>query len=73
MRIEVETYSGYRLHERPIRFRTGAVTHEVREIVDRWHGPGDEWFKVCADDGNLYILRYRTESDEWTLESFRAL
>jgi hypothetical protein len=72
MRVAVETWSGYKLHERPLRFRLGTVTYEVKEVLDRWYAPDDEWFKVRASDGNLYILRYRRNADEWTLESFRT-
>jgi len=36
-------------------------------------GPDDTFFKVRADDRNLYILRRNTSRDEWTLESFRRL
>jgi hypothetical protein len=43
----------------------------VDEVLDQWHGPDDVFFKVRADDGNLYILRRNTPADEWTLESFR--
>jgi hypothetical protein len=31
------------------------------------------FFKVRADDGNLYILRHQGVGDEWSLESFRRL
>jgi hypothetical protein len=30
-------------------------------------------YKVCADDGNLYILGHHAAADEWRLESFRRL
>jgi hypothetical protein len=43
----------------------------VEEILDQWYGPDDEFFKVRADDGNLYILRHHPLEDEWSLESFR--
>jgi hypothetical protein len=71
MRIEVEAYAGFKASERPLRFRLGTVTHEVKSVLDRWYGPEDEWFKVETQSGELYILRYRAGSDEWTLESFR--
>jgi hypothetical protein len=36
-------------------------------------GPGDAWYKVLADDGNLYILRRKTSVPDggWELVSFR--
>ena len=39
--------------------------------ADQWYGPDDTFFKVRADDGNLYILRHNQPADEWCLESFR--
>jgi hypothetical protein len=44
----------------------------VEEVLDQWYGPDDTYFKVRADDGNLYILRRETKLDgAWRLESYR--
>jgi len=59
--------------ERPVRFRLGEREYLVEEVVDQWYEPEATFFKVQADDGNLYILRHRTAGDEWSLESFRRL
>jgi len=47
----------------------------VEEVLDQRYGPESTFFKVRADDGNLYILRHvaQGEADEWSLESFRSL
>jgi hypothetical protein len=47
----------------------------VEEVLDQWYGPQDSFFKVRADDGNLYILRRETSVPDglWHLESFRKL
>jgi hypothetical protein len=47
----------------------------VEELLDQWYGPNDSFFKVRADDGNLYILRREGSTPEgtWTLEPFREL
>jgi len=75
MRIQVECYSGSKADERPIRFFLGDRALTVREVLDQWYGPSDLYFKVLADDGNLYILRNRQSmpEGEWTLESFREM
>jgi hypothetical protein len=39
--------------------------------VDQWYGPEATYFKVQADDGNIYILRCSADSGEWNLVSFR--
>lgn len=74
--LEVECYSGYRAAERLLSFRgksAGAVMRTVAKIIDQWYGPDDRFFKVLADDGNLYVLRHSEREDVWTLDSFRVL
>jgi hypothetical protein len=39
----------------------------VDEILDRWHSPDCEYFKIQADDGNRYLLRCNFNG-EWMLE-----
>lgn len=70
MKLLVQTYAGYKGDERPVRFRLDEREYLVEEIVDQWYGPDDTFFKVRADDGNVYILR-RRQSAEWVLEGFR--
>jgi hypothetical protein len=71
MRIEVEAYSGHKADERPIRFRLGERWLGVEDVVDRWYDPDAIYFRVRAEDGDLYILRHVERSDVWTLEAFR--
>ena len=71
MKVEVVCYSGYKGDERPVRFRLSGQDYFVEELLDQWYGPDDVFYKVRADDGNLYILRHNEREDEWSLESFR--
>jgi hypothetical protein len=73
MTLRVECYAGHKGDERPVRFRLEDHDYFVEEVLDQWYGPDDTYFKVRADDGNLYILRHRAFSadGEWTLEAFR--
>ena len=73
MKLRVECYSGCKADERPIRFHMNGNDYFVEELLDQWYGPNDAYFKVRADDGNLYILRRETSTPdgEWSLESFR--
>ena len=71
MKISVHCYAGYRGEEKPIRFVLGTRSYEVRAVQDQWYGECDRYFRVLADDGHLYVLRYRESDDEWHLESFR--
>lgn len=72
MKLAVRCYAGYRGEERPLDFTLGERTLEVRDIEDRWYSPGAVYFRVLADDGNLYLLRHDEDVGEWTLEGFRA-
>ncbi len=69
MMLQVQCYA----RKRPVRFRLGDRDCKVEEILDQWYAPDDVFYKVRADDGNLYILRHNTPTDEWSLESFRRL
>src|SRR3977135_3117393 len=75
MKLRVECYSGNKADERPVRFYLGEQLRMVEEILDQWYGLNDIFFKVRADDGNLYILSTGTSNAgrEWSLESFREI
>ena len=73
MKLEVDCYSGRTADERPVRFRLEDCQYMVEEVLDQWYGPSDTYFKVRADDGNLYILRTSAPDGLWHLESFRQL
>lgn len=75
MKLKVECYGGWKADERPVRFDLGERSFLVEEVLDQWYGPEARFFKVRADDGNLYILRHRSAGadDNWSLESFRSL
>ena len=71
MEVTVESYAGYRAEERPRSFSLDGHIYEVREILDRWFGPDHSYFKVRANDGNTYLLKYSLDDDVWTLELYR--
>ena len=73
MVLRVQCYAGRKADERPVKFQMGEREFVVEEILDQWYGPSEIYFKVRADDGNLYILRHNRSPDEWQLESFRRL
>jgi hypothetical protein len=72
MKIRVETYDGYRAGERPLRFHLGPKKREVVDLLDRWYGEDHDYFKVLADDGGVYVLRYGRGDDRWELTQYRA-
>ena len=73
MKVHVIAYSGYKAQEKPRGFVLGERQYQVQEVCDQWYSPDSVYFKVRADDHNLYILKYDPALDEWSLESFRAV
>lgn len=71
MTVDVETYSGHKADERPLRFRLGDRWLGVEEVVDRWYDPEAVFFRVKVEGGSMYILRHDERADTWTLEAFR--
>jgi len=70
--VRVETYSGFKADERPLRLHLGGRTLEVAAVEDRWYSPGETYFRVLTEDGDRYVLRHTGAQDIWTLSAFRA-
>jgi uncharacterized protein (UPF0128 family) len=75
MKLSVECYSGRKADERPVRFRLGGREYQVETVLDQWYDPESIFYKVRADDGNVYILRQQTSTPDavWELVSFRQI
>jgi hypothetical protein len=69
--VQVQCYWGGNDLDYPDRFTLGDHNYDVEELLDRWYGQSDTYFKLRAGDGNIYILRHMSASDTWSLESFR--
>ena len=39
----------------------------INNIVDRWYGLEHDYFKVAADDGKVYLLKWHRSLDVWLL------
>jgi hypothetical protein len=72
--INVECYGGYRANEAPRAFTWRGKRYQVLEIRDRWYEGGIsrrsvklDYYKVLAEDGREYILRYNGLFDKWAL------
>ena len=71
--IHVSCYSGYKADERPISFTLLGRELMVEEIIDRWYGPNNSFFKVLANDTKVYLIKYDQDEDQWTLEKIMGL
>ena len=65
--VQVQCYAGRKADERPVRFRVGDRDYIVDEIIEQWYGPDDSFYKVRADDGNVFLLRCRTSTGTWSI------
>ena len=70
MRVKVDAYAGHTANERPLRFTLGDRTIAVADILDRWYGERERYFRVSTDDGDVYVLKYSDTDDAWELVSF---
>jgi hypothetical protein len=66
--LEVTAYSGYKANERPLHFILDQKRLKVEKIIDRWYGMEHDYFKVLADNGRSYLLKWHRSSDCWYLE-----
>ncbi len=63
--IEVMAYSGYKANERPVSFVLERKKLGVVSLMDRWYGVENDYFKVLADDGKIYLIRWHRLLDLW--------
>jgi hypothetical protein len=71
-RVEVETYSGYKADERPVRVTIDGTAMEVAEVEDRWYSPGATFFRVRLFGGERYVLRRIEAQSIWMIEAYRS-
>jgi len=72
--VQVECYSGYKANERPTAFTYQGRRLEISEIIDRWYEggidasrPRIDYFKVKTSDGQVFLLRYLSLFDAWSV------
>lgn len=73
-KVQVESYSGYKGNERPAAFVYQGCRLEIVEIIDRWyeggleaHQPEIDYFKVKTKEGKVFLLRYLSLFDAWSV------
>lgn len=71
-RVKVETYSGHKADERPVRVTIDGAALEVAEVEDRWYSPGATFFRVLLANGERYVLRRIEAQEVWVLEAYRT-
>ncbi len=71
--IKVRTAPGNGPQEDPVSFTIVERTFLVTEILDRWYGSESAYFKLIADDGNLYMIKHELETDDWELVQMEVI
>ena len=69
--MKVECYAGYKGSQYPLRFSLRDRVLEVVQVEDQWYSPSEQYFKVLAGDGNIYVLCHNESDDSWSLAAFR--
>ena len=69
--VKIDCYAGYKANERPVTLSLGKKTLKVTDILDQWYGPNYTYFKILAEDANIYILRYSEAHDVWNVVYFK--
>ena len=67
-KIEVVAYSGYRANERPLYLVLDEQRLEVKDTLDTWYGVEHDYFKVLAEDGKVYLIKWHRSLDLWFVE-----
>lgn len=70
-RFAVECESDPKRGEIPIRFGWPDRMRQVVELIDRWEGDEDIYFRVRTEDASTYILRQNRVSGVWQIHFFR--
>ena len=69
--LRVECYAGHRGEETPRTLVIGERRITVVDVIDRWLSQSHRYFKLKADDGDLYIVRQDVAADMWELTMFQ--
>lgn len=72
MLLAVDTSAGPHGDLEPRAFMLGSRHLVVVQIVDRWMGQSEHYFKLQASDDGLYILRHNLVPDTWELTLFQS-
>ena len=75
MTIRVQCCAGQNADERPMSFELDGRVYFVEETIHQWQEPSAAFFKVRADDGNIYTLSRDSIAldGEWRLESVKQI
>lgn len=56
---------------RPAAFSLMGHPYKVKEIIDSWHAKVAVYFKIKAEDDNIYLLKFDERQAKWDLVFFQ--
>lgn len=65
--MKIACCTDYNMNESPTIFSLMNRSYKVEEVIDRWYGAGVVYFKLRANDGNIYLLKHDERQDWWDL------
>jgi hypothetical protein len=72
--IRVESYSGFRPDERPLKFEYNKQQYLVNDILEHWYegtkragSANYKYFKVRTQNGKTFTLRYNMRYRTWAI------
>lgn len=71
MNLQVDTRAGIHGDPEPYAFSLGKRRLAVVQVVDRWIAADHSYFKLTAEDRNVYILRFDQRTEQWELTLFQ--
>ena len=69
--IEVECCLKNKSNWGPATFSLMGRPYKVKEIIDTWHAKVAVYFKIKAQDDNIYLLKYDERIAKWDLVFFQ--
>ena len=66
-RFLVEAHAGYKGEETPSAFVYEGIKRKIVEVAARWYTDTHCCFRVIADDGQRYVIRYAFDEEAWEL------
>ena len=75
VRIQIRVQTSVRQGELliPVSFALRDRSFRILEVADRWHGADHAYYRIIADDGNLYVIRHDLDEDEWELVQMEVI
>jgi hypothetical protein len=71
--IKVQTSSIPGKLVNPVSFALLDRTFQVMKVEDSWHGADHAYYKIIADDGNLYVIKHDLNADVWELVQMEVI